>query len=1032
MPVASSRNTPPLPGRWAGWLLGLLLLWGLVAMVEATAETGCERSLDQWTVRHFGVDDGLPLETVYAVAQDPRGFLWVGTEDGLARFDGARFMRRSLDGALEGAAPFVRELAQADDNTLYVGVTSSGVLAVDTAPGGSNRRLIALRSHVDALQPADGFVLAGSRSEGLIRLSDGESSVIDAEGPHQPVRTIAPSRSGGFWIGYDGHGVKRLVDGSLQPAPFGDLPNPFVSDLLEDKAGTLWIGTREGLFSWDGQQLESHGVEAGLPEQVHVVSLYQDRFGHLWAGTGGDGVARKCQGQQRFSRFGLDGELGRAHINDMLEDHEGSLWLASGGEGLFQMLRGDARPVGPAQGLPSYPVLPITQDRAGDMWLGTFGGGLVRLDEEGIEVFDEDNSALSGNRILSLAPDPQSGIWVGGRVGLDRVVDGAVEEAFEREFSTVSAILAEDEQVWIGAVDQLYRARAGQVAAVPVADGAMTGHVLMIRRDAAGVLWVSTDSDGLYRLDEQSGKLHRAAFNDRLPSRSVYDMLESPAGTYWLATSRGIVYRKNQELKLIDSRHGLLENYAFSIRADGLGGVWLSGNRGVFRISAEELQEVAVGDRERMTVTRFGRLDGMPRSETNGGFQYASWQDRSGRLWYPTVEGAAVFDPASVEHDRGELAVVVTAIGTHTGPLSPSTQVSLGPDTDWLRFDYTAPAFRRPSDLEFRYRLADFDASWFTTRERSALYRQPPPGDYRFEVQARRAGGDWSAPARVAVSVARHWYRHPAFWVPAALLLLLAAVALLHWRIRTRQHRREQLARAQKLEAIGQLAGGIAHDFNNVLAAIMNGTEVLSDYLPPDSPGREDAKVVLKAAERGAGLTQQLLTFSRRQKVAPQWLDLTDELNGMREFLERLLPGTLEIDWRIERVAGECLIDQVQLQQVLINLVVNARDAMDQRGRITIRLFEADPGTVSRADLDADTRHAAIEVSDSGPGLSPDIQHRIFEPFFSTKSEVGGTGLGLAVVYGIVDQAGGWIGAASPPGEGATFTVLLPLRHATG
>jgi PAS domain S-box-containing protein len=240
-----------------------------------------------------------------------------------------------------------------------------------------------------------------------------------------------------------------------------------------------------------------------------------------------------------------------------------------------------------------------------------------------------------------------------------------------------------------------------------------------------------------------------------------------------------------------------------------------------------------------------------------------------------------------------------------------------------------------------------------------------------------------------------------------------------------------QLAQAAKLEAVGQLAGGIAHDFNNLLTGIGGVVELLQLSMPEDDPNLPDVLELRQAVERGAGLTRQLLAFSRQQPIAPTILDLNLLLDETSRMLRRLIGEDIELS--LVPTAGELCVraDRTQLEQVLLNLAVNARDAMPGGGRLRLEL--------SRARIEAHTprRHpdacpgefARLQVSDTGVGMDPATLSRIFEPFFTTKPIGAGTGLGLAMVHGIVSKAGGYVQVTSQPGAGATFEIWLPLAQ---
>ncbi len=239
----------------------------------------------------------------------------------------------------------------------------------------------------------------------------------------------------------------------------------------------------------------------------------------------------------------------------------------------------------------------------------------------------------------------------------------------------------------------------------------------------------------------------------------------------------------------------------------------------------------------------------------------------------------------------------------------------------------------------------------------------------------------------------------------------------------------EMLRHSQKLEAVGRLAGGVAHDFNNLLTAIIGYASLLQTRLEGDPAAREQAGLIHQAGEQAAGLTRQLLAFSRKQHLQPRLIDLNAVVCNLQRLLQRIIGEHIEISTEPRSATGCVRADPGQIEQVIINLGVNARDAMPRGGRLTIRTVDAELGTTTaEVSLPAGS-YVAIEVTDTGEGMDPETRSRIFEPFFTTKGPGKGTGLGLATVYGIVKQSGGEILVESQRGVGSTFRIYLPRQE---
>ena len=244
------------------------------------------------------------------------------------------------------------------------------------------------------------------------------------------------------------------------------------------------------------------------------------------------------------------------------------------------------------------------------------------------------------------------------------------------------------------------------------------------------------------------------------------------------------------------------------------------------------------------------------------------------------------------------------------------------------------------------------------------------------------------------------------------------------------QRLEEQLRQAQKMESVGRLAGGIAHDFNNLLTAIRGYAELmLIDFDAGADPGRDCAEQIARAADRAASLTGQLLAFSRKQVLRPQLIDLNEIVEGMATMLKRMLGEDVLLSTALDPELGPTLADPTQLEQVVLNLAINARDAMPKGGSLVLRTEGVEFGEddeLPHPDL-VPGSYVTLIVRDTGGGMDPSLADQVFEPFFTTKDVGEGTGLGLATVHGIVSQSGGAIWIDSTLGEGTCFTVCLPV-----
>lgn len=1000
-----------------------------LALAPGDGSAACEVPLSQWQLSHYTSDDGLPLDAMYTTVQDDTGFLWIGTEDGVARFDGRTFERISFSKAINYASEYVESLlldaSTKSGQSLFIGTTAGGIARIRTTPPYQPETVLDGNFRVyDMARVDDHLILAATRGSGvlIVDTTTGEFHEPLTGRAGSTVYSLAPRFAGGWWVGYGGEGVQWFDGQHFHDVPDAEiLSGVHVNSLVETNDEILWIGARDGLYRIESGRVDKFDEKSGLPSDLFVRALMIARNGQLWVGLDNGGIARHCDGQ--FDYLAGTGGLSQSHITHVTEDTEGNVWVSTGSSGLIQMRQGLARPLTVNQGLPDFPILPIVQAQDGAMWFGTFGGGVARSRDGRIETIDTDDGLVS-NQVLSLWPDNDR-IWVGTRNGLSLIEDGQVArnwtEAEGLPHPTVGSMMKEGNRLWLGTVEAL-----GELTEEGIRhwlpEGGFGGYIVGLLVDGDGTLWIATDGGGVFM--RQGEAIVRAPFDKQLPSRTVTSLYESKSGLLWATTARGLLRWDGTEATVIRPQQGLPDSQFFSANEDDLGGFWLSSNRGVFRLPIDRLETIQPGQSLDAEVIQLGRSDGMPRTETNGGFQPAVWRDDRGRLWYPTTSGAVMIDPALVSARQAPPAPAMLRVLSDSTLIDFNSPIDLPPLPDLVEFAFASPTYQRVDQLKYQYRLLNYDDNWLTTRSGSTIYRRLPAGQFRFEVRARRPAGPFSAATGLDFSVARHPLYNPWLWGLGAIILLSGALLILWAIYRRRERRREQVFQAQKMESIGLLAGGLAHDFNNILTAIMQGAEIIAESLPKNSPMLRDTERILDSAERAAGLTRQLLTFARRQPVQPRWINLRSEITSMRDFIDRLLPGRIQVAWELDD-CGRCFVDPVQLQQVLINLIVNARDAIADTGTIQIGLTLVDDNRIDPTPPASAV--ASLSVRDTGRGMHPRLKAKVFEPFFTTRRDHGGSGLGLAVSYSIVHQAGGMIEVDSIEGKGTCFTIWLPV-----
>ena len=987
---------------------------------------------DRWTTQ-----DGLPQSSVHSVLQSRRGFLWLGTQEGLVRFDGVDFEIFDRQTYPELRSNVFSALAETRDGSLWAG-SVEGLLRLQ----GDRRTLFGSEDglssdYVNALAVSADDTLWVGTNQGLDRRAQGQIRPVEpdpqlARALGQGVYALRVAPGDRLWVATHGAGLIGLPIG---PASDGreavhwtredGLSSDTIYDVGLDAGGGLWIATAAGVdhLRADGEieKLRSPKIE-GRP----IYSIHQDRDGNLWAGSVGQGVFRLVEGREEHWSDPDAPKL----IRTLFEDGEGSLWIGStDGSGFWRLGVGALSTLDDRQGLSHNQVYAVFEDSRGNQWFGSFGGGLDRLDPEGRWRNWGQADGLTHDLVWSLAEDRSGTLWVGTfGGGLYRLVDDRVLPALTTDDGLSDDFirtLAEDRggAIWIGSRRGLDRWIDGSIDRFDNTDGLPSSGILSLYETREGVLMVGT-TDGLARWDGE--RFEHLGPHGSMSDESIYAVHESPDGSLWLGTqSQGLLRYRDGRFTALGSEQGLYDNLVYSILEDGQGYLWMSCNRGLQRVARQQLEAVAEGRLSRVTPQIFGARDGMGSAETNGGSQPVAWRRRDGSLIFATIAGVAKVHPDRLE-DRGPPAPTLDALW-----LDHQQHRLDGRETSWivppnvrrLTFDFTAPALSRAERLHFRYRLEGFDARWSpASTERSVSFTDLPPGKYRFEVVVGDPGGAWGTEtAHLAVVVRAPWWR--ARWAVAGYGLGLLLLTGLLVRRQRRRIARERAIHAE-LRAVARtksaLLANTSHELRTPLYGMIGLAEAqLARSEKLDGPTRDGLRQIVTSGQRLGELVDNLLTLGLDPSPGAVEIASVDLGHLVRAVVLRL--RSQAEDQGLEVIAqvppGLTLnTERKLLIQVLLHLVGNA--------------IKFTPEGSVRIAAERAGRGLRMTVEDTGVGIAPEVMGRLFEPFeqadATAERRFGGVGLGLAVTRRRVEQLGGTIEIDSQQGRGTRVEVTFP------
>jgi ligand-binding sensor domain-containing protein/signal transduction histidine kinase len=807
------------------------------------------------SIRSWQHEQGLPHDAARCLAQTPDGYLWIGSDDGVSRFDGVRFLSF---GEREGiTAGRIQALLADSSGTLWIGSAAKG-LAFGQMGGFKNLTTTnGLPSDSITALAEDGKkrVWVGT-DRGLAVVDGGKVTQLDDRGELQG-RTVTALLRGQhevMWVAISGAGVFRCLSDKFVPLKDASV-DPLLLDthcILEDHAGRIWIGAGDDfVLCQEGDQWHRYRVPRRVA-RPYVKSLAEGPDGTVWAGSVSEGVFRFQSG--RWEPLNASGGLSDNSIQTLLIDHEGSLWVGTE-SGLNRIRRNNLVVLSQAEGLGYAPVRAMAEVAPGTVWVAQPGQGIFAFDGRRFTRAGDADFSTRFSDVNSMFVDAEHSCWVATDLGVAHLREEAGRSPGEEERDGLDGkrvfSLGQDSRknIWAGTSEgELWRFHDHRWMQQTNLAHRLPIHCLAI--DSAGTVWIGTPSSGVWQYRASARSLTRI----ETTSQRIKTLAVDSENALWIGTAGGGLMRwhdgKAQNLTMAQ---GLPDDTISQILRDPMGGLWIGTERGIAHLGKKEIHEAFASGTSLVYPRLYGRAEGMMAEECVSGFSSAGLVTRSGLLWFPTIKGIAVIDP---EHDCAPQAapqvvlegividgVSIAKAASLNSDASAAAPIRIGPGRHALELDYSCPTFRAPERARFRYQLGGLDPAWVDAKSRrAAVYAYVPPGDYRFQVVACDSDGRWSGSgAGVAIVVAKHYWQSWSF-ITGASIALIALVALSARVVEKRKQQRRVL-QLERERAVERERARIAQDLHDDLGSSLTRVSLLGDLLRADKDSPAQVEV---------------------------------------------------------------------------------------------------------------------------------------------------------------------------------------------
>ena len=793
--------------RW--FLLGL----GILLSAAQSFALDPSKTVFQYNIQTWNRQNGLPFNRISSIVQTPDGYLWMGTQNGLVRFDGIDFIHTPIPNLRGWGSMSVNTLKPSPRGGFWFGLDEGSFGYFD----GTNQfqhytaDWIIPQMYVHGVvEDPDGSIWVGSRV-GIGGFIGGKTNQSFSTSEVGEVRAMLKDPNHRVWFGTDAKGLFYWEGGKLNKFTNTDLTGS-IRSLSMDRDGNLWIGTSYGLRCYD-RNFQRHDP---LEITTEIQALLSDSHGAMWMGTSGDGVIRYYKGETSFIR--KTNGLAENYVSSLFEDHEGSLWVGTR-DGLSQISELKFPVASVREGSLDQPVHGVCASTNGGVWCAT-SAGVYNYKDKSVYYL---TAPTNFNPYVKRAFEARNGfVYVldGSREVLIFSNNICIARFSNGEWPTAAAEDGHGVVVALG--PKLFRiSPSGMTPFVysePVAPDFYWVRNLAGGRD--GSLLVAS-ANGFYRISDK--KIERWTATNGLADSDINCITEDDEGIIWLGQVSGLTRIKGDKVTII--HHEATDTMINSIVPDDLGNLWLACNSGVLRLNRRSLNDFADGTSSKLNYRLYDGVDALRTIDLTE-VEAVGCKTSDGKIWLPSPLGVVEIDPAHIPINPIPPPVYIDKIVLNGVPQSGASGVSARPGGGELTLQYTALSFIASGKIHFRYKLTGFDSDWIDAgNQRSALYGNLKPGKYNFEVQACNVDGVWSTNnAHFAVELPPFYYQTALFKVFAGIAVLLCLSGIYGWRTRHLRQKEKDLQAANELleKKIGERTRELAEKRNLLRTLIDN------------------------------------------------------------------------------------------------------------------------------------------------------------------------------------------------------------------